>query len=130
MHDERASPPTSELTGLCLHYFLALRSIALAVHLLVLFFAARRYEADLPWASLAIAGLVMGAYTVHSWRALRAREEIVASGPSARRPLPRAETYQMDRRGASTGQRRNRDAQQIYSQALTTRGGPRCSSGS
>jgi hypothetical protein len=55
--------------------------------------------------------------TVHP-PSLIAREEIVASGSSARRPARSAETYQTDRRGASTGQRRNRDAQQIYSRAI------------
>jgi dihydroorotate dehydrogenase electron transfer subunit len=49
----------------------------------------------------------------------RAREEIVASDPSARRPARSTETYQVDRRGASTGQRRDRGAQQIYSPALS-----------
>ncbi len=52
---------------------------------------------------------------------LRACEEIVASGPRARRTERSDETYQVDRRGASTAQRRYRDAQQIYSQALSTR---------
>jgi len=63
--------PPSALTGLCLHYFLALRSIALAVHLLVLWLAAHHYQAALPWGALLLAALLMAALTVHSWRALQ-----------------------------------------------------------
>ncbi len=55
--------------------------------------------------------------------ALRSREDFVASGPLARRTERKAETYQVDRRGPSTAQRRQRAAQQkdsrLLSQALS-----------
>jgi len=72
--------PPSALTGLCLHYFLALRSIALAVHLLLLFYAAHRYDAPLPWVWLLLAGLGMAAYTLHSWRALSRSHAVTPAG--------------------------------------------------
>ncbi|MGF1614393.1 MAG: hypothetical protein ACFCVA_10910, partial [Gammaproteobacteria bacterium] len=50
---------------------------------------------------------------------LRGCEKTVASGPRARRTARSDETYQIDRRGASTAQRRYRVAQQVFSQALS-----------
>jgi two-component system, sensor histidine kinase RegB len=68
--------PASALTGLCLHYFLALRSIAIAVHLLVLGYAAHRYEAALPWGWLLFIAAALGAYTLRSWRVLARSHEV------------------------------------------------------
>ncbi|MGF1614367.1 MAG: Na+/H+ antiporter subunit E [Gammaproteobacteria bacterium] len=50
---------------------------------------------------------------------MRARDKTVASGTRARRTARSDETYQVERRGASTVQRRYRVAQQVFSQALS-----------
>src|SRR5690606_23264053 len=55
-------------------------------------------------------------------------EEAVASASRARRTERSDETYQVDRRGASTAQRSYRDAQQAYSWvSSSTPGAKRCS---
>jgi two-component system, sensor histidine kinase RegB len=71
INDSSSPVAASALTALCLHYFLALRSIAIAVHLLALTATAYIYATPLPWGLLLLTGFALGAYTLKSWWTLR-----------------------------------------------------------